>query len=79
MFDGSSNVQLLGRLLTVRYPKLTVMRGVENKVPLFFNDVSKKPIVYQMIYAHKMINIIFTSGIYQNPHSIFKSKSQEFH
>ena len=32
-----------------------------------------------MISAHKMIYNIFGSGIYQKPHSIFKSKSQDFH
>ena len=78
MFDGASNVQLSGRLLKVHYPKLTVMRGVEHTVLLFFNDVSKIPIVNQMIYAHKMIYNTFGSGIYHRTHSIFKSKYQEF-
>ena len=55
MFDGASNVQLGGKLLKVHYPKLTVMHGVGHTVSLFFNDVSKIPIVNQMIFAHKMI------------------------
>ena len=50
MFDGDSNVQLGGKLLKVHYPKLTVMCGVEHTVSLFFNDVSKIPIVNQTIY-----------------------------
>ena len=78
-FDGASNVQLGGKLLKVHYPKLTFMRGVEHTVSLFFNYVPKIPIVNQMISAHKMIYNIFSSGIYHKPHSIFKSKSQEFH
>ena len=32
-----------------------------------------------MISSHKMIYDIFGSGIYHKPHSIFKSKSQDFH
>ena len=79
MFDGAPNVQLAGRLLKVNYPKLTVMRGVEHKVSLFFKYVSKIPIVYQTISSHKMIYNIFGCGIYHKPHSIFKSKYQEFH
>ena len=79
MFDGALNVQLVGILLKVQYPKLTVIRGVEHTVSLFFNDVSKIPIVNQMIYAHKMIYNIFGFGRYHKPHSILKSKSQEFH
>ena len=58
---------------------LTVMSGVEHTVSLLFNDVSKIPIVNQMISSHKMIYNIFGSGIYHKPHSIFKSKSQDFH
>ena len=61
MFDGASNVHLGGKLLKVHYPKLTVMRGVEHTLSLFFNDVSKIPIVNQIISAHKMIYNIFGS------------------
>ena len=53
MFDGASNVQLGGKSLKVHYPKLPFMRGVEHTVLLFFNYVSKIPIVNQMISAHK--------------------------
>ena len=45
MFDGASNVQLGGKRLKLHYPELTAMRGVEHTVSLFFNDVSKIPIV----------------------------------
>ena len=68
MFDGASNVQLVGKLLKVHYPKLTVMCRVEYTVLLFFNDVSKIPIVNQIISVHRMIYNIFGSGIYQKPH-----------
>ena len=79
MFDGSSNVQLAGELLQICYPKITVMRGVEHTVSLFFNDVSKIPVVNQMISDHKAIYNLFGSVIYHKPHSIFKPKSYEFH
>ena len=55
------------------------MRGVEHIVSLFFNDVSKIPIVNQIISAHKMIYNTFGSGIYHKPRSIFKSKSEDLH
>ena len=32
-----------------------------------------------MITAHEAIYTLFGSGIYHKPHSIFKSKSYEFH
>ena len=55
------------------------MRGVEHTVSLFFNDVSKIPVVNQMITNHKAIYNLFGSRIYHKTHSIFKSKYYEFH
>ena len=68
MFDGASNVQLGGKLLKVHYPKLTVMCGVEHTVLLFLNDISKIPVVNQMISADKMIYNMFGSSIYHKHH-----------
>ena len=54
MFDESSNVQLVGRLLKVHNPKLTVMCGcssIDHKVLLFFNDCFK--------YTHCTSNYFF--------------------
>ena len=79
MFDGYSKVHLGGKLFKIRYPKITVMYGVEHIVSLFFNDVSKILVVNQIITAHKAILNLFGSGIYYKPHSIFKSKSYNFH
>ena len=79
MFDGASTVHLDGELLKIHYPNISVMRGVEHTVSLFFNDVSKTPVVNQMITDHKVIYNLFGSCIYHKPHSIFKSNSYEFH
>ena len=78
MFDGTLNVQLDGELLKTHYPKFSVMRGVEHTVSLFFNEVSKTPVVNQTITAHKEIYNLFGSGIYHKPHSILKSKNISF-
>ena len=56
IFDGVTNVKLVGSLLNMHYPKLIVMRGVEHTVSLLFNDVSKIPVVNKMISAHKIIH-----------------------
>ena len=61
------------------YPKFTVMCGVEYIVPIFFNDVFKIPIVNKMIFAHNMLYNILGYDIYHKPHSILKSRYQEFH
>ena len=55
------------------------MHGVEHTVSLFFSDVSKISVMNQIITAYKSIYNLFDSGIYHKPHSIFKSKSYEFH
>ena len=46
MNNGASNVQLSVIILKVHCPQLKVMHGVEHTVSLFFNDVSKIPIVH---------------------------------
>ena len=48
------------------------MRGVGKTVSLFFNDISKIPVLNQIITAHKAIYNLFGSGIYHHPHSIFR-------
>ena len=55
MFDRASKVQLSSELLKIHYPMVSVMSGVEHNVSLFFNDVSKTPVVNQIITAHKAI------------------------
>ena len=45
MFDGALNIQLGGEILKTRYPNISVMCGIEHTVCLFFNDVSKIPVV----------------------------------
>ena len=79
MYDGASNVQLAGEVLKNHYTNLSVMRGVEHTVSLFFNEVTKIPVVNQVITAHKSIYNLFGSGIYHKPHSLFKSISYKFH
>ena len=79
MFDEASNVQLAGELLKIHYPNISVMRGVEHNISIFFNDVSKMPAVNQIITVYKAIYNLFGSGIYHKPHSIFKTNSYEFH
>ena len=65
--------------MIIRYPNISVMRGVEHTVSLFFNDVSKIPVLNQIITGHREIYNLFGSGIHHKSHSIFKSKSYEFH
>ena len=79
MFDRAPNVHLDGELLKINYPKVSVMRGVEHTVSLFFNGVTKITVVNQTITDHNAIYDLFGSGIYHKPHSILKSKSYEFH
>ena len=48
------------------------MLWIEHTVLLFFNDVSKIPVVNKMITAHKAIYNLFGPGKYHKPHYIFK-------
>ena len=57
MFDWVTNTQIGGELMNFHYQILNVIRGVEHTVSLFFKDVSKVPIVNQIITSHKKIYI----------------------
>ena len=72
MFDGASNSQLGCEKFKINHPKITVMRGVEHTVSLFFKDVSKITGGNQMITDHKAIYNLFGSGNYNKTNSIFK-------
>ena len=63
MFDGVSNAQLAGEMLKIHYPNISVMRGVEHTAYSFFNDVSKIPVVNQIITAHRSIYNVLGCGI----------------
>ena len=63
MLDGASNVQLVGELWKIHFPNISVVRGVEHTLSLFFNDVSSILVVNQIITAHKEIYKLFSSGI----------------
>ena len=41
-FDGASNVQNAGKLLSIKYPCIAVGHGAEQVVSLFFSDIFKK-------------------------------------
>jgi hypothetical protein len=38
LFDGASNVQSAGKLVSITYPRITVVHGAEHFVSLFFKE-----------------------------------------
>jgi len=77
-FDGAYNVQKAGLLLTIPYPGITVLNGIEHCVALFFKDLSKFPVVKDVIYRRNRMYMVFGSGIYHSSHATFKAKAKEF-
>ena len=45
-FDGGSNFQLAGRIIRARFPRITVVHGLEHVLSLVFVDISKIPVVH---------------------------------
>ncbi len=39
LFDGTSNVQNAGKLVSITYPRITVVHGAKHVVSLFFKDI----------------------------------------
>ena len=68
-FDGGSNFQLAGRIIRARFPRVTVVHGLEHVLSLVFVDISKIPVIhvsYFVIYfdwvcsQHKFLAPLYT-------------------
>ena len=44
-FDGTGNVQKVGRIIEAKYPSITSLHGAEHCISLFFSDISKIPLI----------------------------------
>ncbi len=75
LFDGASNVQNAGKIVSITYPRITVVHGAEHVVLLFFKDIFTKMPVFQCLSQFlKQCRNIFGST-YRGPHAIFKKHS----
>jgi hypothetical protein len=77
LFDGASSVQKSGELLRVKYPCITVGHGAEHVVSLFFADVYRKMLEFQVMsqFAKKCRNI--WGYVRHKPLAMFKKYSRE--
>ena len=44
--DGGSNFQLAGRIIRARFPRITVVHGLEHVLSLVFVDILKIPVIH---------------------------------
>jgi hypothetical protein len=49
LFDGASNVQNARKLVSITYPRITIVHGAEHVVSLFFKDIFTKMPVFQCL------------------------------
>jgi hypothetical protein len=72
LFDGASNVQNAGKLVSITSPCITVVHGAEHVISLFFKDIFTKMPVFQFLTQFlKWCRNIFGST-HCGPHAIFK-------
>jgi len=75
LFDGASNVQKAAQLVSVAYPRITVIHGAEHVVSLFFKDVFTKVQAFKKMsdFSKRCRNIF--GSTHHGPHAIFKNHS----
>jgi hypothetical protein len=75
LFDGASNVQNAGKLVSITYPCITAVHGAEHVASLFFKDIFTKMPVFQCLswFMKRCRNILGSTC--HGPHSIFKKHS----
>jgi hypothetical protein len=75
LFDGASTVHDAKKLVSITYPRITVVHGAEHVVSLFFKDIFTKMPVFQCLSQFsKWCRNIFGST-HHGPHAIFKKHS----
>ncbi|EJK71400.1 hypothetical protein THAOC_07167, partial [Thalassiosira oceanica] len=78
-FDGGSNMQLAGRIIAARYPRITVVHAAEHLLALVFSDIGKIPAVKQksLILKLKRLYRVFGSGATHKTHALFMQRTRE--
>lgn len=72
LMDGAGNVQKGARLIEAKYPRVSVIHGVEHVVSLFFSDVAKLRQVDAFIRLYRDVYRVFGSGSMHSPYAIFQ-------
>jgi hypothetical protein len=58
LFDGASNWQNAGKLVSITYPCITIVHGAEHVVSLFFKDIFTKMPVFQCLSQSLMDQLV---------------------
>ena len=77
-FDGASNVQKAGELLSQKYPQLSVFHGAEHVVSLFFNDLFKEiPVMKTFVQNYQLLYKYFGMGSSHKIYAVFSKYAEE--
>jgi hypothetical protein len=71
-FDGAGNVQLAGKILAAKYPRIIVTHGAEHVISLFFQDCFKLPLLSTLHKLERKIYAFFGSGARHGPYAMFQ-------
>ena len=70
-FDGASNVQKAGAVISVNFPRVTCIHGAEHVVSLFFDDVFKLEEFDVLVQLHNRLRNYFGS-VRHAPSAMFR-------
>lgn len=75
-FDGASNVQKAGRVLSATYPRIVCTHGAEHVISLFFQDCFKTKVLNVFVKLSRKMYAVFGSGAMHAPYAIFQKYSK---
>jgi hypothetical protein len=64
LFDGASNVQKAGRLLSIKYPRITTRHGAEHVIALHLGDIAKSFHVKLLIRVYRRVYHWFGGSVH---------------
>ena len=74
-FDGATNVQKAGEVLSKHFPRMTCIHGAEHVVSLFLGDVFALPQLKMLVSFYNRLRNIFGSTRH-SPADMFRKQSQ---
>ena len=78
-FDGAGNVQLAGRILAAKFPRIICTHGAEHVISLFFQDCFKLPLLNTLHKLERKIYAIFGSGARHSPYAVFQGNCKKLY
>ena len=69
-------MQKAGQILATKYPRISVLHGVEHCISLFFTDIGHIALIKQLVLKTRGLYRVFRSGSSHGPYAQFSHNAK---